>query len=106
MILRDRERSSALRATLRLTVGAGLSPAEGSVKPTAGFTAMEFLPHALLLSSGASIPAFAADSTTADRNIPCAIVDSSRSARAAYTFILTSCADLSSGAAATAQSAR
>jgi hypothetical protein len=57
-------------------------------------------------SSGGAIPAFAADSITAARKIPCAIVDSSLAARAAYTFILASCADLSSGAAATAQSAR
>ena len=34
----DREQSSALRATLRLILGAGVTPAEGSVKPTAGFT--------------------------------------------------------------------
>ena len=38
MILCDLEQSSALRATLRLTLGAGVTPAEGSVKPTAGFT--------------------------------------------------------------------
>src|SRR5271155_4288089 len=34
----DREQSSALRTTLRLIPGAGVTPAEGSVKPTAGFT--------------------------------------------------------------------
>ena len=34
----DREQSSALRATLRLLLRAGVTPAEGSVKPTAGFT--------------------------------------------------------------------
>src|SRR5271170_413288 len=34
----DREQSSALRTTLRLILGAGVTPAEGSVKPTAGFT--------------------------------------------------------------------
>src|SRR5271156_681672 len=34
----DREQSSALRATLRLIPGAGVTPAEGSVKPTAVFT--------------------------------------------------------------------
>ena len=38
MILCDREQSSALRTTLRLIPGAGVTPAEGSVKPTAGFT--------------------------------------------------------------------
>jgi hypothetical protein len=27
-----------MRATLRLILGAGVTPAEGSVKPTAGFT--------------------------------------------------------------------
>jgi len=32
------EQSSAPRATLRLIPGAGVTPAEGSVKPTAGFT--------------------------------------------------------------------
>src|SRR5271155_5292243 len=34
----DRKKSSALRTTLRLIPGAGVTPAEGSVKPTAGFT--------------------------------------------------------------------
>src|SRR5271154_2120737 len=38
MILCDREQSSALRTTLRLIPGAGVTPAEGSVKPNAGFT--------------------------------------------------------------------
>jgi hypothetical protein len=37
-IYNAREQSSALRATLRLTLGAGVTPAEGSVKPIAGFT--------------------------------------------------------------------
>jgi hypothetical protein len=31
------EQSSALRATLRLTLGAGVTPAQGSLKPTVGF---------------------------------------------------------------------
>src|ERR1700675_1203160 len=34
----DREQSSALRATLRLILGAGVTPAEGGVEPTAGST--------------------------------------------------------------------
>jgi hypothetical protein len=37
----DRKRTSeqnGVHAILRLVLGAGLSPAEGSVKPTAGFT--------------------------------------------------------------------
>jgi len=37
-IYADREQSSALRATLRLTPGAGVTPAEGGVEPTAGST--------------------------------------------------------------------
>lgn len=57
-------------------------------RPPARLIAFQTFPysarfHALRLSSGGSTPAFAADSTTADRKIPCAIVDSSRSARAA-----------------------
>src|ERR1700693_1060616 len=37
-IYADREQSSALRATLRLTPGAGVTPAEGGVEPIAGST--------------------------------------------------------------------
>jgi hypothetical protein len=33
----DREQSSALRATLRLILGAGVTPAQGGAEPTEGF---------------------------------------------------------------------
>src|SRR6202035_4726182 len=91
------------------TIAIRIDPSPVTLRERLGEGSADSIEHpsyTLLLSSGATIPAFAADSITADRKIPCAIVDSSRSARAAYTLILTSCADLSSGAAATTQSAR
>src|ERR1700689_183237 len=51
----DREQSSALRTTLRLIPGAGVTPAEGSVKPTAGFITKSYC-MIYLLSDDAQYP--------------------------------------------------